>query len=46
MNLSSTGPPSDLQATLMGCGGCFALLGVVLPVVLLREGTGAGGTAH
>ena len=48
-NLSST--PNDLQATLMGCAGCFALLGVVVlaafvPFAQLRKGTGAGGTAH
>jgi DHA2 family multidrug resistance protein len=39
------------QATIMGYADCFALLGVVLiaailPVMLLRKGTGAGGTAH
>jgi MFS transporter, DHA2 family, multidrug resistance protein len=35
----------------MGYADCFALLGIVLlaailPVALLRKGTGAGGTAH
>jgi MFS transporter, DHA2 family, multidrug resistance protein len=39
------------QATIMGYSDCFALLGVVLlaailPVALLRKGTGAGGAAH
>jgi hypothetical protein len=39
------------HATVMGYADCFALLGVVLlaaiiPVVLLRKGPGAGGTAH
>jgi DHA2 family multidrug resistance protein len=39
------------QATIMGYADCFALLGVVLlvaivPIVLLRKGTGAGGAAH
>jgi MFS transporter, DHA2 family, multidrug resistance protein len=39
------------QATIMGYADCFALLGIVLiaailPVALLRKGTGAGGTAH
>ena len=39
------------QATIMGYADCFALLGVVLlaailPIALLRKGTGAGGTAH
>jgi len=39
------------QATIMGYADCFALLGVVLlaavlPMALLRKGTGAGGTAH
>jgi len=39
------------QATIMGYADCFALLGIVLlaailPTVLLRKGTGAGGAAH
>ncbi|MGA8759122.1 MAG: DHA2 family efflux MFS transporter permease subunit [Stellaceae bacterium] len=39
------------QATIMGYADCFALLGVVLvvailPVALLRRGTGSGGAAH
>lgn len=39
------------EATIMGYADCFALLGVVLviavlPVVLLRKGTAAGGGAH
>jgi DHA2 family multidrug resistance protein len=39
------------QATIMGYADCFALLGVVLivailPVALLRKGTGSGGAAH
>jgi MFS transporter, DHA2 family, multidrug resistance protein len=39
------------QATIMGYADCFALLGVVLiiailPVALLRKGTGSGGGAH
>jgi succinyl-CoA synthetase alpha subunit len=39
------------QATIMGYADCFALLGVVLlaavlPMALLRKGTGEGGTAH
>ncbi len=39
------------QATIMGYADCFALLGVVLivailPVLLLRKGTGAGRAAH
>ena len=39
------------QATIMGYADCFALLGVVLiaavlPVALLRKGTGSGGTTH
>jgi MFS transporter, DHA2 family, multidrug resistance protein len=36
---------------MMGYADCFALLGIVLivailPVALLRKGTGADGTAH
>lgn len=39
------------QATIMGYADCFALLGItllaaILPVVLLRKGTSAGGGAH
>jgi MFS transporter, DHA2 family, multidrug resistance protein len=39
------------QARIMGYADCFALLGVVLlaailPIVLLRKGTGAGGAAE
>ncbi len=39
------------QATIMGYADCFALLGVVLivailPVALLRKGTGSGGVPH
>jgi hypothetical protein len=39
------------QATVMGHADCFALLGAVLltailPIVLLRKGTGSGGAAH
>jgi MFS transporter, DHA2 family, multidrug resistance protein len=39
------------QATIMGYADCFALLGVVLlftilPVALLRKGTGSGAAAH
>ena len=39
------------QATIMGYADCFALLGVVLiaailPVMLLRKGSAAGGAAH
>jgi DHA2 family multidrug resistance protein len=39
------------QATIMGYADCFALLGVVLiaavlPVALLKKGTGSGGAAH
>jgi DHA2 family multidrug resistance protein len=39
------------QATIMGYADCFALLGAVLivailPVVLLKKGTAAGGAAH
>jgi MFS transporter, DHA2 family, multidrug resistance protein len=39
------------QATIMGYADCFALLGVVLlaailPVTMMRKGTGAGGAAH
>jgi MFS transporter, DHA2 family, multidrug resistance protein len=39
------------QATIMGYADCFALLGVVLvaavlPIALLRNGTGAGAAAH
>jgi DHA2 family multidrug resistance protein len=39
------------QATIMGYADCFALLGVVLilailPVTLLKKGTGSAGGAH
>jgi DHA2 family multidrug resistance protein len=39
------------QATIMGYADCFALLGVVLivaivPVALLKKGTGSSGAAH
>jgi DHA2 family multidrug resistance protein len=39
------------QATIMGYADCFALLGgililAILPVALLRKGTGSGGAAH
>jgi DHA2 family multidrug resistance protein len=39
------------QATIMGYADCFALLGAVLivailPVALLKKGTGSGGASH
>jgi DHA2 family multidrug resistance protein len=36
------------EATIMGYADCFALLGIVaiLPVAMLRKGTGSGGAGH
>ena len=50
-SISLTGSADRAQATIMGYADCFALLGIVLiaailPVALLRKGTGAGGAAH
>jgi DHA2 family multidrug resistance protein len=47
----AVGDTIHAQATIMGYADCFALLGAiliiaVLPVALLKKGTGSGGAAH